>query len=168
MRLSGPRDSIGWGVAGGAIGMAPGVAVGAALALRDSGRLPVAMLGDGEMLGSIQVLWTAAHYRIPSLLVLNNNRSYFNDEAHQDRIARIRGRPPENRWIGQRLEDPELDFAAMARNFGVHGEGPISDPSDLPAALARGIAAAREGQTAVVDVRTERRPATSGRERPTA
>jgi thiamine pyrophosphate-dependent acetolactate synthase large subunit-like protein len=168
MRLSGPRESIGWGVAGGAIGMAPGVAVGAALALKDSGRLPVAMLGDGEMLGSIQVLWTAAHYRIPSLLVLNNNRSYFNDEAHQDRIARIRGRPPENRWIGQRLEDPELDFAAMARNFGVHGEGPVSDPADLPAALARGVVAAREGQTAVVDVRTERRPATSGRERPIA
>jgi hypothetical protein len=56
----------------------------------------------------------------------------------------------------------------MARNFGVHGEGPVRDPEDLPAALARGIAAAREGQTAVVDVHTERRPPTAGRERPTA
>jgi thiamine pyrophosphate-dependent acetolactate synthase large subunit-like protein len=166
MRFSGPRESLGWGVAGGAVGAAPGVAVGAALALKDSGRLPVAMLGDGEMLGSIQVLWTAAHYRIPALLVLNNNRSYFNDEAHQDRIARIRGRPPENRWIGQRLENPELDFAAMARTYGLHSEGPVRDPADLPGALARGAAAAREGQTVVVDVRTERRPPTSGRERP--
>jgi thiamine pyrophosphate-dependent acetolactate synthase large subunit-like protein len=166
MRLSGPRDSLGWGVAGGAIGAAPGVAIGAALALKDTGRLPVAMLGDGEMLASIQVLWTAAHYRIPSLLVLNNNRSYFNDEAHQDRIARIRGRPPENRWIGQRLENPELDFAAMARTYGVHAEGPVREPADLAPALARAAAAAREGQTVVVDVRTERRPPTAGRERP--
>src|SRR5262249_20730947 len=60
---------------GGAVGAAPGVALGSGLALRDSGKLPVAIVGDGEMLSSIQVLWTAAHYAIPSLFVINNNRT---------------------------------------------------------------------------------------------
>jgi acetolactate synthase-1/2/3 large subunit len=166
MTLEGPAQSLGWGVGGGAVGAAPGVAIGAALALRGTGRLPVAILGDGELLASIQVLWTAAHHRIPALLVINNNRSYFNDEAHQDRVARQRGRPPENRWIGQRLEDPAVDFVSLARSLGAVAEGPVSDPDELPGVLARAASAAREGAVVVVDVRSERRPANAGRERP--
>jgi acetolactate synthase-1/2/3 large subunit len=87
---------------GGGIGGGPGISVGAALALRGSGRLPVAVCGDGDFLMGVTALWTAAHYRIPLLVVVANNRSFFNDEAHQERIARMRGRPVENRWIGQR------------------------------------------------------------------
>src|SRR5205814_90459 len=99
--------------------------LGAALALKPGGKLPVAVLGDGETFASIQALWTAAHYAIPGLWVINNNRSYYNDEDHQDRIARIRDRPPENRWVAQRMERPEVDFAAITRTFGLTGEGPV-------------------------------------------
>lgn len=159
LHISGPGQSLGYGVGGGAIGAAPGVVVGAALALRDSGKIPVAVIGDGEFLSSIQALWTAAHYRIPGLLVVNNNRSYYNDEEHQHRIASFRGRPPENRWIGQRIEDPQVDFGAIARTFGLFGEGPVTAAADLGPALRRGIAAVKEGRFAVVDVWTENRAA---------
>lgn len=137
--VPGPERNVGLG-GGGAVGSGPGVALGAALALKDSGKLPVAILGDGELLASNQALWTAAHYSIPSLWVINNNRSYFNDEDHQEQIATIRDRPIENRWIGERLEDPAIDFVTMARAFGLPGEGPIRDAAVL------------------VDVWTENRP----------
>src|SRR5207248_6630170 len=59
-----PLDTLG-GDGGGGIGGGPGMAVGAALALRDSGRLPVAVLGDGDFLMGCTAIWTAVHYRIP-------------------------------------------------------------------------------------------------------
>lgn len=159
--ISGPEQHVGGG-GGGAVGAAPGVALGAALGLKHQGKLPVAILGDGELLSSIQVLWTAAHYHIPSLWVVNNNRSYYNDEDHQERIAVIRDRPPENKWVAMRLEDPAVDFAAIARTFGLHGEGPIKNAEDLGPALRRALDAVKAGKLAVVDVWTENRASREG------
>jgi acetolactate synthase-1/2/3 large subunit len=154
--IPGPERHIGGGGAA-AVGVGPGVAVGAALALRDSGKLPVAILGDGEFLMSVQALWTAAHYHIPSLWVLNNNRSYFNDEAHQQNTAKLRERPIENAWIGQRVENPEVNYADVARGFGVEGEGPVKDADELGGVLRRAVEAVKRGALVVVDVRTENR-----------
>jgi thiamine pyrophosphate-dependent acetolactate synthase large subunit-like protein len=140
---------------GGGIGAGPGIAVGAALALKGSGRLPVAICGDGDFLMGVTALWTAAHYRIPLLLVIANNRSFFNDELHQERVARMRHRPVENRWIGQRMSDPEIDLAAMARAQGADGFGPVTRTADLPDIFRRAIAAVEGGAVAVVDVRVE-------------
>ena len=64
-------------------------------------------------------LWTAAHHQLPALIVVANNQSYFNDEEHQERVARTRGRPIENRGVGQRMAEPAVDFAALARSLGV-------------------------------------------------
>jgi thiamine pyrophosphate-dependent acetolactate synthase large subunit-like protein len=146
-----PLDYLG-GDGGAGVGSGPGMAVGAALALRGTGRLPVAVLGDGDYLMGVTALWTAAHYAIPLLVVVANNRSYGNDEGHQERVARARGRPPENRWIGQRLSDPAVDLAAMARAQGLDAAGPVTDLAALPAALARAVAAAGAGRPYVLDV----------------
>ncbi len=116
---------------GGGVGGGPGISVGAALALQGSGRLPVAVCGDGDFLMGVTALWTAAHYRIPLLMVVANNRSFFNDELHQERVARMRGRPVENRWVGQRISDPDIDLAAMARAQGAAGFGPVTAIGDL-------------------------------------
>ncbi|MFZ5691650.1 MAG: thiamine pyrophosphate-binding protein [Pseudomonadota bacterium] len=140
---------------GGGIGGGPGISVGAALALKGSGRLPVAICGDGDYLMGVTALWTAAHYRIPLLMVIANNRSFFNDELHQERVARMRNRPVENRWIGQRISDPDIDLAAMARAQGAEGFGPVHTESELGAALKSAIAAVEGGAVAVVDVRVE-------------
>jgi thiamine pyrophosphate-dependent acetolactate synthase large subunit-like protein len=56
-----------------------------------------------------------------------------------------------------RMQDPEVDFAAITKTFGLHGEGPVKSTADLPGALSRAIAAVKEGQLAVVDVWTETR-----------
>jgi len=147
-----PLDFIG-SEGGGGIGAGPGVSIGAALALRGSGRLPIAVCGDGDFLMGVTALWTAAHYRIPLLLVVANNRSFFNDEVHQERVARMRARPVENKWIGQRIDDPDIDLAAMARAQGATGFGPVTRAGDLDAVLNQAIAAVEDGRVGVVDVR---------------
>jgi thiamine pyrophosphate-dependent acetolactate synthase large subunit-like protein len=140
---------------GGGVGGGPGISVGAALALKNSGRLPVAICGDGDYLMGVTAIWTAVHYKIPVLFVIANNRSFYNDELHQERMARMRARPVENKWIGQRMADPEIDLAAMGRAQGAQGFGPVSDPVKLAAALKEAIAVVDSGGVAVVDVRVE-------------
>ncbi len=140
---------------GGGVGGGPGISVGAALALKGSGRLPVAVCGDGDFLMGVTALWTAAHYHIPLLIVVANNRSFFNDELHQERVARMRNRPVENRWIGQRISEPDIDLAAMARAQGGQGFGPVEKLEDLAQAFQQAIAAVEAGAVAVVDVRVE-------------
>jgi len=149
-----PLDYVG-SDGGGGVGGGPGISVGAALALKGSGRLPVAICGDGDFLMGVTAVWTAVHYQIPLLFVLANNRSFYNDELHQERMARMRNRPVENKWIGQRMADPEVDLAAMGRAQGAQGFGPISNSADLAAALKDAIAAVDAGAVAVVDARVE-------------
>jgi len=137
---------------GGGIGSGPGLAVGAALALKGSGRLVVATLGDGDTLMGITALWTAAKYRLPVLIIVGNNRSYFNDELHQERVAERRGRNPANAWVGQRLDDPAPDIAGLARAQGIDASGPVDTAEQLADAMAVGIAALREGRPYLIDV----------------
>ena len=138
---------------GGGIGSGPGMAVGAALALRGTGRLPVAVLGDGDTMMGLSALWTAAHYRVPLLVIVSNNRSFFNDEVHQERVAKERGRPVENKWVGQAISDPDPDFAKLAEGLGLLGIGPVATEEALDEALARAVAHVEAGGAALVDAR---------------
>ena len=139
---------------GAGLGSGPGMAVGAALALalEGHGRLPVAVLGDGDLLMGAQALWTAAHYDLPALIVVANNRSFFNDEIHQERVARRRDRPVDNRWIGQHIRDPDPDLATLAQSLGLDGRGPIRSANELDAAMVQAAAAARSGAAVLLDV----------------
>jgi thiamine pyrophosphate-dependent acetolactate synthase large subunit-like protein len=149
-----PLDFVG-SDGGGGVGGGPGISVGAALALKGSGRLPVGICGDGDFLMSVTSLWTAVHYRIPLLIVVANNRSFYNDEVHQERMAILRNRPVDNKWIGQKMLDPEIDMAALARAQGARGFGPIDRHDELATALGLAVAAVEAGEVAVVDVRIE-------------
>jgi thiamine pyrophosphate-dependent acetolactate synthase large subunit-like protein len=152
LEASHPLDYL--GMDGGAgIGSGPGMAVGAALALEHTGRLPVAVLGDGDFLMGGTAVWTAAHYRLPLLVVVANNAFYYNDVVHQERIAAQRHRPARNSWIGQAIADPDPDLPAMARSLGLAAQDQVRDRAALPAALAKAVAAARSGQCVLVDVR---------------
>ena len=142
------------GMDGGAgIGSGPGMAVGAALALEGSGRLPVAVLGDGDFLMGGTAVWTAAHYRLVLLVVVANNSSFHNDVVHAERIAGQRRRPAGNSWLGQAISDPDPDLPAFARSLGFHAADQVRDRSALPAALAAAVGAARSGRCVLVDVR---------------
>ena len=147
-----PLDYIG-SDGGGGVGGGPGISVGAALALKGSGRMPIAVCGDGDFMMGCTAIWTAVHYRIPLLVVVANNRSFYNDEVHQERVAVARNRPVENKWIGQRISDPDIDIAMVARAQGAQGFGPANNARELEQALRAAIAVVEEGGVAVVDAR---------------
>jgi thiamine pyrophosphate-dependent acetolactate synthase large subunit-like protein len=139
---------------GGGVGYGLPSSIGAALGYKGSGRLCVSIVGDGDFLMTSNSLWTAARYRIPLLVVTANNRSYYNDEEHQERMAIRRERPVENKGIGIHINDPEPDLAALARGLGVEGFGPITEPDDLGPTLDKAIKIVEEGKPVVVDVVT--------------
>ena len=146
-----PLDYLGADGAAG-IGGAPGMAVGSALALRGSGRLPVAVFGDGDYLMGVSALWTAARHRIPLLIIIANNAGYYIDEQHQATTSLARNRPADTASIGQRISDPDVDILAMAKAQGFDGFGPVRRKSDLAAAIAAGIAAVEQGRCCLIDV----------------
>ena len=113
----------------------------------------VGIMGDGDFLMGVTALWTATHYRLPCLILIANNRSFYNDEMHQERVAKERGRPVENRWIGMRIGEPDIDIAAMARSQGAVGIGPITKPGDLQPAIDQGIETVQKGGLCVIDAR---------------
>lgn len=140
---------------GGGIGSGPGMAVGAALALRDegTGRLPVAIIGDGDFLMSATAIWTAVRYRIPLLIVVANNASFFNDEVHQEKVALARNRPTENRSVGINLDDPVCDLAAIARAQGAEAVGPVEDAPQLRREIELAADKVRNGGICFIDAR---------------
>ncbi len=141
---------------GGGVGYGIGHAIGATLG--QPGRFAIDIQPDGDLLYTPGGLWTAAHHRVPILVVMFNNRSYYNDEEHQERMARARGRPVERKGIGLHIQDPPVDFAGLARSFGLYAEGPIEEPRDLRPALERAARhIRRERRPALVDVVTQSR-----------
>ena len=138
---------------GGGVGAGPGLTVGSALALKGSNRTVVGIVGDGDFLMGNTAVWTAAHYKLPCLFIVANNRSFYNDEMHQERVAKERGRPVENKWIGQRIDEPDIDIAAMAKAQGAVGIGPVKELSQLRPAIEQGLKAVKGGAVCVIDVR---------------
>jgi benzoylformate decarboxylase len=136
---------------GGAVGTGPGHTIGAALALKDTGRLTIGVLGDGDYLMGVNALWTASRMEIPMMIVVADNRSYYNDEMHQERVAQARNRPVQNRWIGQRIDDPRVDLVAMARAQGFDSQDPVSTNEALAKALKRGADIVAKGGRYFID-----------------
>ena len=139
---------------GGGVGYGPGALVGGALAARDRGQLGVGILGDGDLLMAAGALWTATHYEVPALVVVNDNSSFYNDEPHQAEVARQRGRSAGNSWIGMRMTDPAIDIAGLARSYGCWAADTVTEPSQLAPALDEAVVRAQAGAVAVVHVRT--------------
>ena len=134
-----------------------GISLGVALAHRDKGRLVVDMQPDGDLMFDAGALWVAAKHKIPMLVVMYNNRAYFNDWEHQIRMAKQRGTPVDRAYIGMDLDDPPPDFASLARSMGWYAEGPIDQPGDVAAALQRAIAKVKSGQPALLDTICQKR-----------
>ena len=137
---------------GGGLGSGPGISTGAALANSTRDRLTVSVLGDGDFLMGASAVWSAVRAQVPLLVLINNNRSYFNDELHQETVARRRNRPVSNRWIGQSIASPEVDIAALSTSYGAVGIGPVTSPAELEAAIKKGHEALLAGKVAVIDV----------------
>jgi thiamine pyrophosphate-dependent acetolactate synthase large subunit-like protein len=152
-----PNQYLG-GSGGAGVGYGMSASIGAALAYKGSGKLCVDIQADGDLLMTSSALWTAAKHRIPLLIVMHNNQSFYNSEEHGIEIAKFRKRPVENAAIGTHVDDPTINFAKMAETFGVHGEGPVQRTSDLRPALERALRVVKEKKLpALVDVVAEPR-----------
>ncbi|MBT8455165.1 MAG: thiamine pyrophosphate-binding protein [Alphaproteobacteria bacterium] len=129
-----------------------GIGLGVALAHKKSDKVVVTFQPDGDLMYDAGALWTAAKHEIPLLMVMYNNRAYYNDWHHQIRMARLRGTDEDKAHIGMDLFGPEPDFAAMAKSMGVWSEGPIERPEDIAAAVKRGLEVVKSGKPALIDV----------------
>jgi len=133
-----------------------GISLGVALAHKGSGKLVVDIQPDGDLLFDASALWVAAYYQIPMLIVMYNNRAYYNDWNHQIQMARQRNTPIENAYIGMEINNPAPDFATLARSFSVHAEGPFEDGGQVQDALKRAIQyIKKEGKPALIDTVTQ-------------
>jgi acetolactate synthase I/II/III large subunit len=137
---------------GSGVGYGAPAAVGAALANRDKGIITVSFEGDGDLMYAPGVLWTAAHHKIPLLMVMHNNRAYHQELMHLQKMAALHNRRMDQASIGTTIENPNIDFAKLAQSLGVFGQGPITNPNDLGPAMAKALAVVKRGEPALVDV----------------
>jgi acetolactate synthase I/II/III large subunit len=131
--------------------IAPG-AVGAALANREKGIVTAVIQPDGDLMYAPGILWTAAHHKIPILMVMHNNRAYHQEVMHLQKMAGLHNRRMDTAKIGTTIEDPNIDYAKLANAQGVWAEGPITNPAAIAPALKRAIAVVKRGEPALVDV----------------
>jgi acetolactate synthase-1/2/3 large subunit len=138
----------------GASGVGQGLpgAVGAAVASRDQGRYSINFQGDGDFMVAPGTLWTASHHKVPLLTMMHNNRAWHQETMHLQRMANRRERQPEHAKVGTLIDNPNIDFAKMAQSFGVYAEGPITQPDQLRAAIARALKVVKNGMPALIDV----------------
>jgi len=137
--------------AAGVGGYAP-IALGAALANKDKGIMTVHFQPDGDLMYAPGVLWTAAHHKIPILMLMHNNRCYHQEIMHIQRMAAIHNRTQTTAHIGTEITNPDIDFAKLAQGMGVWAEGPITDPARIGPALKRALAVVKSGAPALIDV----------------
>lgn len=99
----------------GGLGWAMPAACGVALAL--PGEPVVSVVGDGSAMYSPQALWTAARYRLPVLFAVMDNRGYA---ILRDTLEAWQGRSAQTGdYVALQLEDPVIDFLALAASMGV-------------------------------------------------
>jgi thiamine pyrophosphate-dependent acetolactate synthase large subunit-like protein len=139
------------------IGYGAPAAVGAALANKKHGRLTVNIQCDGDLNYAPGVLWTAAHHHIPLLTIMHNNRAYHQERMYVQDMAARAERGIDRANIGTAITDPNIDYAMLAKAYGVYSAGPIENPKDLAPAIRTAIEVVKRGEPALVDVVTQPR-----------
>jgi len=145
------------GQGAGGMGYGAPASVGAALAAKSRGRIVINVQTDGDLNYAPGVLWTAAHHQLPLLTIMHNNRAWHQELMFVEYMCGVRGRGGERGHIGTTLRNPSIDYRMMAAGYGMAGEGPITDPSKLSAALKRGVASVKRGEPYLIDVITQPR-----------
>ena len=140
------------GSGGQGVGYAAPAAVGAALANKAKGLLSVTFQPDGDLLYAPGALWTAAYHKIPLLFLMHNNRGYYQEVMHLQRMASLHKRRVDTAWVGNIIDNPPIDFAKLAQSHGVWAEGPITDAKQIGPALQRALKVVKGGAPALVDV----------------
>ena len=128
---------------GSALGWGLPAAVGASIA--DPTRRVVCAQGDGSLMFGVHALWTAAHEGCRLALVVADNSGYEILRAGMEGLTGVQ----QGGWPGLAVADPALDIAAICRGFGADAHA-VSDPAELPAAVADVLARAEHGPAVLV------------------
>ncbi len=99
---------------GGAIGLGIPMAVGAAVACPD--RKVVNLQADGSALYTAQALWTQARERLDVLTLIWSNRAYA---ILRHELAGVGANPGRKALDMLSLDDPAMDWVALAKGYGV-------------------------------------------------
>ncbi|MEZ2127772.1 MULTISPECIES: acetolactate synthase large subunit [unclassified Sinorhizobium] len=120
---------------GGSIGYGMPVATGAAIACPD--RRVISLSGDGSAMYTLQALWTQAREGLNVTTLIFANRAY--QILRQEFAGVGAGEPGEKAAAMLSLENPSLDFVALARGMGVPAER-VETCEALIASLRRRLA----------------------------
>jgi len=145
------------GSGGEGVGYGAPAAVGAALANKKYGRFTVNLQNDGDLNYAPGVLWTPVHHKIPMLTVMHNNRGYHQEVMFVTTMAARANRDVTRAGIGTKLTEPNIDYATMAKGYGMQGIGPITDPNDIAPALKRAVEIVKSGEPVLIDTVTQGR-----------
>jgi len=126
-----------YGSRGGGIGQGLPGALGYHLAHPDRPLLSIS--GDGSSLYNIQAMWTAAHYRMPVVFVILNNRAYQIVKDNLDRYRDYFGLHGREGYPHLDLTDPEIDYARLAQGFGVPARR-VVEPAEIGPAIREAFA----------------------------
>ena len=130
----GPRHTL-LTLTGGAIGQGLPCATGAALACPE--RRVIAFQADGSAAYTFQALWTRAREGLDVTTLLCSNRAY---RILQIELARAGvTEPGPNARSLTRLDEPDIDWVALARGCGVPGRR-VESAGELAQALGRALA----------------------------
>jgi len=88
---------------------------------------------------------------------MHNNRAYHQERMYVHDMAARAERGVDRANIGTAITDPDIDYATMAKAYGMYGAGPIENPKDLGPAIRRAIEVVKRGEPALVDVVTQPR-----------
>ena len=120
-------------ITGGAIGIGPPLALGAAVACPD--RPVVALQADGAAMYTMQALWTQAREGANVTTVIFANRGY---EILKQELYRVGANPGPAALAMLEMTEPEVDFVTMARGLGVPGRR-VEDAAELCAAIRAAV-----------------------------
>jgi benzoylformate decarboxylase len=129
---------------GGGLGWGMPAACGVSLAR--GGEPVLCIVGDGSAMYSPQALWTAASRQLPVLFAVVNNRQYAILKANLRRMGGVSAKS--GRFIGMDIDQPGVDFCALATSMGVTAER-VDKAADIGAVAS---AAWASGKPALIEL----------------
>lgn len=144
------------GFSGGAgLGYGLGASIGAALACKDKHKICINLQTDGDFLVTPSALWTAAHNKLPLLIIVINNNAYGNTKCHAIQLAKKRGRNYNN-MVGSDINQPVVNYSKLSESFGIKSFASIQEVSQIEITLKKALVYIKKHKKPVlVDVMVE-------------
>ena len=145
----------------GGLGTGTGTALGVKAA--NPTRPVLCLIGDGAFNydPGLAALGVCQEHNLPIMIVLYNNYGYHSQKSGVPRFFPNGFAVKNQDFIGISI-NPSPDYAMIARAFDGYGEK-VEDPSEVRAALQRGLKAVAAGQMALIDIRLAKAAETNER-----